>query len=198
MHESSCENYFPYYFDCFKIISPKKIIKIYDTQTHSRRTYFPLSQNVTYDHVKLWDVHILNTPPSCIVQFIGLTTILNSSPQMLCLLQRPGSNSSCVSHTSLCSLALYTNLKRFVSFQPLLSSIHSSLLFLESIDISSAHVSIYQVLFCLLFLSPQKNRLQQPNPLLIPNRCKVLVRWVQMHTLSLMHKTQILHSTMRS
>ena len=29
------------------------LIKIYDTQTRSRRTYFPLSQNVTYGHVKL-------------------------------------------------------------------------------------------------------------------------------------------------
>ena len=87
---------------------------------------------------------------------------------MLCLLQRSVLKSSCAFHTCLCSPALCINQLRFVSFQLPLFSTRSSQPVLVSTGILFVHVSVFPILFCLRFLSLQKNHLQRPSPFPIP------------------------------
>ncbi len=123
----------------YKIITQSEYMKI--IKTHSQCTHFVPWAKMFHATMSLWDVHILNTPPSCIAHcLLDLLRFKNFSHQKLCLLQIPGWNSSCASHTCLYSPPMYTNPKPFcfVPTATIFSSLFATLSCIQ--NISSVHV----------------------------------------------------------
>ena len=62
----------PYHVHLWKRSAEKELIRKYDPQTQCWCTHFFPWAKMTYVYrvIHVWDVHILNTPPSCIVHFL--------------------------------------------------------------------------------------------------------------------------------